>query len=63
MPSAARRHHFEPLSTFPKYTRFVDSAPDMVRVVRGEKPTDFTYDHDLRVQAAVLQASGLPRDQ
>lgn len=46
--------------TFPKYTRYVDDAADMARVIRGEKPTDFPYAHDLAVQAAVLEASGLP---
>lgn len=44
---------------FPKYTRYVDDAADMARVIRGEKPTDFPYDHDLTVQATLLQASGL----
>ena len=47
---------------FPKYTRYEDDAADMARILRGEKPTDFPYDHDLAVQAAVLEASGLPLD-
>jgi len=46
--------------SFPKYTRYVDDAADMARVIRGEKPTDFPYEHDLAVQTAVLEASGLP---
>ncbi len=45
--------------SFPKYTRYVDDAADMARVIRGDKPSDFSYDHDLFVQTAVLQASGL----
>jgi len=48
--------------TFPKYTRYVDDAADMARVIRGEKPAAFSYEHDLTVQAAVLQACGLPLD-
>ncbi len=44
----------------PKYTRYVDDAADMARIIRGEKETDFPYEHDLTVQTAVLQASGLP---
>jgi hypothetical protein len=34
----------------------------MARVIRGEKAIDFTPRHDLAVQEAVLQASGLPAD-
>ena len=45
---------------FPKYTRYVDDAADMARIIRGEKPADFSYDHDLTVQTTVLQASGRP---
>jgi predicted dehydrogenase len=48
--------------SFPKYTRYVDDAADMARVIRGEKAIDFTPAHDLAVQAAVLQACGLPTD-
>jgi hypothetical protein len=46
-------------ASFPKYTRYVDDAADMARIIRGEKPSDFSYDHDLAVQTAVLQASGV----
>ena len=45
--------------TFPTYTRYVADAADMARVIRGEKPSDFSYRHDLAVQTAVLQASNL----
>jgi len=48
--------------SFPKYTRYVDDAADMARIIRGEKATDFSYDHDLTVQASVLQACGLQLD-
>jgi predicted dehydrogenase len=60
--SAARdsfRKGYQDVS-FPKYTRYVDDAADMARVIRGEKPADFSYEHDLTVQTAVLQACGLP---
>jgi predicted dehydrogenase len=46
--------------SFPKYTRYVDDAADMARIIRGEKSADFSYEHDLTVQAVLLQASGLP---
>lgn len=45
---------------FPKYTRFVDDAADMARILRGEKTTDFPYEHDFTVQETLLKACGLP---
>jgi hypothetical protein len=30
----------------------------MARIIRGEKETDFSYDHDFTVQRTILQASG-----
>jgi predicted dehydrogenase len=45
---------------FPKYVRYVDDATDMARIIRGEKSTDFPYDHDLTVQTTLLQACGMP---
>lgn len=45
--------------SFPKYVRHVDDAADLARIIRGEKAADYSYDHDLTVQTAVLQASGL----
>lgn len=45
--------------TFPRYERYVDDAADMARIIRGEKKTDFSYEHDLIVQEAVLRASGV----
>lgn len=47
-------------ATFPKYARYVDDAADMARIIRGEKPTDFPYAHDLAVQTTLLRACGLP---
>ena len=43
----------------PKYSRYVDDARDMARIIRGEKPSDFPPLHDLAVQTALLQACGL----
>ncbi|WP_240911012.1 Gfo/Idh/MocA family protein [Paludisphaera soli] len=43
----------------PRYTRYVDDAAEMARVIRGEKPIDFTPEHDIAVQTAVFEASGL----
>ena len=49
--------------TFPKYTRYVDAAADLARIIRHEKDADFSYDHDFAVQKAVLLASGLSIDR
>jgi predicted dehydrogenase len=45
---------------FPKFTRYVDDAADMARVIRGEKPSDFAPEHDLAVQETLLKACELP---
>lgn len=47
----------------PKYVRYVDDARDMVKVIRGEKSSDFPPAHDLAVQRSVLQACGLKTDR
>lgn len=43
----------------PKYTRYVDDAADMVRIIRGEKSADYPPEHDLTVQRTLLQACGV----
>jgi len=45
--------------SLPKYTRYVDDAADMAKILRGEKPSDFSYEHDLVVQETLLAACGL----
>ncbi len=60
--SAARdkyRKGYQDLS-FPKFTRYVGDAADMERIIRGEKAADFSYEHDLTVQTALLEGCGLP---
>lgn len=47
---------------FPRFTRYVADAADMARVIRGGKAVDFSPEHDLAVQTAVLQACGQPTD-
>jgi predicted dehydrogenase len=44
---------------FPKYTRYRDDAADMARVIRGEKKSTFSAEHDLAVQETVLRACNL----
>lgn len=44
------------------YDRYVADFADLARVIRGEKPVDYSYAHDLTVQETVLQASKLPRE-
>lgn len=46
--------------SFPRYVRYVDDAADMAKIIRGEKTTDFPYQHDLAVQRTLLQACRLP---
>lgn len=46
--------------TLPKYNRYVDDAADMAKIIRGEKATDFPYEHDLAVQTVLLAACGMP---
>lgn len=41
---------------FQGFNRYVADAADMARIIRGEKQTDFSYDHDLAVQETLLQA-------
>lgn len=48
--------------TLPRYTRYVDDAADMARILRGEKASDFPPSHDLAVQRTLLQACALPLD-
>jgi predicted dehydrogenase len=47
--------------SFEPYRRYVGDAADMARIIRGEKESDFSYDHDLAVQETVLRASGMYR--
>lgn len=46
--------------TFPKYQRYIADAADMARIIRAEKASDFSYEHDRIVQKTLLQACGLP---
>lgn len=43
----------------PKYTRYVDDAADMAKIIRSEKASDFPPEHDLAVQETLLKACGL----
>ncbi len=45
---------------FPKFTRYVADAADMAAIIRGQKASDFPYEHDLNVQTSLLKACGLP---
>jgi predicted dehydrogenase len=57
-PRGEYRRGYQDVS-FPKYTRYVADAADMARIIRGEKAADFSYQHDLDVQATLLAACGL----
>ena len=60
----------EPRGEYRKGTQIVELAEapgrydgtwlDFARVIRGEKPSDFSHAHDLAVQRAILQASRVP---
>lgn len=43
----------------PRYVRYEADAADMAQVIRGEKPTDFSLEHDFAVQKALFEACGL----
>jgi predicted dehydrogenase len=45
---------------FPKFTRYIDDAADMARMIRGEKTSDFSYNHDQIVQETLLKACRMP---
>jgi hypothetical protein len=45
--------------TFPKYTRYLDDAAEMARVIRSEKTSAFSREHDLAVQETLLRACNL----
>lgn len=47
---------------FGNYPRYVGDAADMAKIIREEKPCDFSYQHDLAVQETVLKASGVAID-
>ena len=44
---------------FPRYTRYVADAADMARIIRGEKTSDYSNEHDLAVQETLLRACSL----
>jgi predicted dehydrogenase len=44
---------------FPEYVRYVGDAADMAKIIRGEKPSDFSTEHDLIVQTTLLRACGV----
>ena len=46
---------------FPKYARYGADAADMARIIRGEKASDFSYEHDLIVQETLLKACGIAK--
>lgn len=48
--------------SFPKYTRYVGDAADMAKIIRGEKLSEYSSQHDLIVQETLLQASGLMKE-
>ena len=42
-----------------KYIRYVDDVSDMACIIRGEKASDFRFEHDLAVQETLIRACGL----
>ncbi|MEI7698994.1 MAG: Gfo/Idh/MocA family oxidoreductase [Planctomycetia bacterium] len=46
--------------SLPKYTRYVDDAVEMAKILRGEKQSNFPPTHDLAVQKTLLKACNLP---
>lgn len=48
---------------FPGFTRYVEDAAEMAAIIRGERASPITADHDLAVQETVLRAGGMPVDR
>ena len=47
---------------FTPYTRYIGDAIDMAKIIRGEKASDYSYEHDQIVQRCVLEASAVQPD-
>jgi predicted dehydrogenase len=47
---------------FPKFTRYTADAEDLAKIVRAEKDSDFSYDHDYQVQKSILLACNMSID-
>lgn len=45
--------------TFPKYVRYVGDAAEIAQIIRGEKASQFSYEHDWAVQTSLITACGL----
>lgn len=45
---------------FGPFERYVADAADMASILRGEKASDFSFEHDLAVQETLLRACRLP---
>ena len=43
----------------PPYRRYLGDAIDLAKIIRGEKPSDYSSTHDLAVQETLLRASGM----
>ncbi len=48
---------------FGEYPRYVGDMADLAKVIRGEKESDFSYDHDIAVLETMLAASKMPLDR
>ncbi len=44
---------------FGDYPRYTGDAADLARIIRGEKDPDFSYEHDLAAQEALLRACSI----
>jgi predicted dehydrogenase len=58
-PRAGYQKGYQEL-TFPKFARYIADAADMASVLRGEKGSDYSSEHDFLVQSTVLQSCGMP---
>ena len=45
---------------FGRYERYVADVADLAQIIRGEKPSDYSSEHDLAVQETLLKACDLP---
>ncbi|MBM4027332.1 MAG: Gfo/Idh/MocA family oxidoreductase [Planctomycetes bacterium] len=54
------RKGYQDIELPPMPGRYDDHLLELARLIRGEKESEYLFEHDLAVQEAVLQASGAP---
>jgi predicted dehydrogenase len=61
-PLKEYRKGYQEVALPPMPGRYDDQLVELARIIRGEKESEYSLEHDLAVQEAVLKASGAPLD-